>query len=116
MVNRIIKEKADRHAVRAIDVTVKAVWQGAKVQKDKAGAYTFKVKGTTISNEHIATMDDCVARNLSLRDTYIREMVGQAEDTRTDAEKYAAKVKGLKAWLKKEGLTEAGLIAALQAK
>ena len=70
----------------------------------------------SISQAHVAIMDDCVARNLTLRDTYINEMKGETEDTRTDAEKYAAKAKGIKAWLKKEGLTEAGLIAALQAK
>ncbi len=112
MVNRIAKEKSDANAIRAITVTVGAIWKGAKKNTAKNGAVTFKIKGATIDPEAIARMDDCAKRDLSLRDTYIKAIRGTVE--RAKREDAAVCKAGIKA-AKVNGMDKAKFLAMCEA-
>ena len=100
--------EGDAHALRAMMVTIKAVWPNVKVKRNtKTGDHSILIKGIDADKAAIARMNEAVEKGLVLRDTYAKHVKGETEKTE--------KTFDVKAWAERQVKAHPDQVAAMKA-
>jgi len=103
------QKKKDSQAERAIKLTFAAIFDGAKVNKNKSGI-SIKIKDATLSNSAVTSLKQLVADGMSMRGTNWSKAFKSDDDGETELD-YIKAAKNLL----KRGFNPNALIAAIQA-
>jgi len=108
--------KSDAAAVKAIRATIGSVWPGAKSAKDKNGNIVIKISGCIQDADALARLDAAVKKGLSLRDTFVKHVKGEAAKPKvSDAKLMTTKATNFVKAMRTHKMTEAAAIAAIKA-
>lgn len=112
--NRVVSEKKDLPAARAMRTVFKAVYPDAKIGKDKSGKVTFKIAGCDADKAALARMDQAVKDRLSIRGTFASVVRGDTTGETKVREAKAVADSAVK-MAKRNGLTREMFLKLIEA-